>query len=875
MHKSPCVLGPNAMMAPFHIPCSAPLPCASQWNPESAAKGKEWQVDMQEVAAAEDPLQPHRASLQKIADFSHSLPTYLEVTAASNTAHEKDSISLIKTTNKTSRKLLDLYQPASLRPLRRTKRRWVITTIDLEEEDKGPFPKLAAELFSDKSGNVSLRYMISGPGVDEYPEVGLFSIEDDANGCVYVHRTIDRESTPSFKIRFDVAHRVTGEIVDRSLIFIVKIKDINDNVPKFRKEEFNITIKENHDTGEPVFLVTALDKDEEDTSNSQVSYFLIAQTPNLKEPRFNIDPTSGLIVVSGCLEHKTASSFKLLIKARDHGTPQMSSTATVNIAVEDTNNHLPVFTKENYQLQISEGDVVPGVLRFQVEDQDSPNTAAWRAKYKIVEGNEKKQFAIETDPETNEGILSVIKPLNYEDASERRLVISVENEEPFAPCQNRKLGSPPVAPFRATVGVKVLDINDAPEFQLPVLVLQEEEGMRPGTRLGEYIAVDPDVMPNKIQYRLVHDPADWMSIDENMGILTVVKELDRESPYVKNSVYPIIVHAIDDGVPPQTGTGTILLYLSDINDNMPTLVTPSLELCEKERWTPLIIKVEDNDSHPYAGPFTFKLADDSESIKQNWRLGKSFGDSVELLMVRSLHRGKYLVPFLILDRQGSSVRQNLSVRLCHCTDGHICEESNSMSLSLGGGAIAEILAALLLLLVTGCLVLWCSCGLKTKKSQAYLPSEEGNQTFIKYNEESENVLSQDVNGMAIVHFLTSSQGHYIQDLYGTNAMGLPKSRVQFSRFMETFQRRPLNVFVETLGEMLTQRLGHLRNQEENMTTYRPYIYAEEGMLERSCSFISLLISDHELPEDFLDTLGPKFAVLDAICQKRFQPQPLP
>lgn len=49
------------------------------------------------------------------------------------------------------------------------------------------------------------------------------------------------------------------------------------------------------------------------------------------------------------------------------------------------------------------------MLRLPVQDHDSPFTSAWRAKFNISNGNEEGHFDISTDPETNEGILHVIK----------------------------------------------------------------------------------------------------------------------------------------------------------------------------------------------------------------------------------------------------------------------------------------------------------------------------------------------------------------------------------------------------------------------------------------------------------------------------------
>ncbi|XP_062445530.1 cadherin-like protein 26 [Rhea pennata] len=786
---------------------------------------------------------------------SHSGLLFYKVTAANTFSHEVENFHLGQAIQKKTTQWLDPYQLDGLHPLRRTKRTWVITTIVVQEEEKGPFPKYAGQLFNNKAFNASVRYLISGPGVDEYPEIGLFSIEDDVNGHVYVHRTIDREKTPSFQVRFDVVHRKNAELLDRPLFFKIKVKDVNDNAPEFSKKEFNITIRENHSKDEPVFQVTASDKDEGGTDNSQVSYSLIMQMPILDGFTYNIDPTTGLILLSGCLNYEIASFFKLLVEASDHGVPQQSSTATVNVAIEDANNHLPVFINDHYQLQISAGQEHPAALRLQVEDKDSANTPAWRAKYNITKGNEKKHFAIMTDPETNDGILSIVKPLIFEENSEKRLVISVENEEPFFSCKNGKVMISSTESMNVTVNIKVLKSQHAPQFHPPILVVQKEDPVKPGTVFRRYLAKYPDNTPRKIKYELAHDPAGWVKVNENSGVLTVAKEFDQESPYVNDSLYTIIVQAVDDGIPPQTGTGTILLYLSDINDRMPALVTPSLDLCDQKERTPLIIKAKSALVQNVNGPFTFELAEDSEDVKHNWKLGRNFGESVELLMLRRLPQGSYLVPFIIQDGQGFSTRQNQHVRLCVCPDGYTCADSPRSQVRLGGNAIAVMLIALLLLLVSS--ILLCRFYASGSKGKASLPPQEGEQTLITYNEENRKPLSQaklDTTDYVTLLPVSTEVGKV------TVKDGL------YTRYNKTSQTRYLHHTLQTVDKILDQKLCDQNRLEDDGHSYEPCIYAEEGEPERSSSFHSLSIVSEELPWDFLQTLGPKFSALDKICQ---------
>ncbi|XP_066443783.1 cadherin-like protein 26 isoform X2 [Eleutherodactylus coqui] len=817
----------------------------------------------------------------------------------------------------------------SLRPLRRFKRRWVLTTIVLEENDAGPFPKHAGNLFNDRSNNYSITYLISGPGVDEPPEVGLFHI-NERTGAVYVNRPIDREKTPLFVLRFDAAEAGTGSIVDRELLINIEIQDLNDNAPVFTNDTYETTLKETADLDKPFFKLTATDSDKEETINSTVTYYMINEIPKIPNVEFRIDPDHGLIYGKGCLDYQAAGIIRLIVGARDNGKEPMVSTTTVTVRLQDGNNNMPVFTPDKYELSLHEGEVKNNTLRLKVEDKDAPRTPGWRAKYTIISGNEKDNYNLVTDPETNEGVLNIVKPLDFEGDPTKTVVVAVENEEALYSCVNNKLVmDKTTAKSTATLRISVIDTNDAPVFSPSTRIIREKEGVKPGTVLGKCNATDTDIVPNKIRYKVAEDPAGWVTVDENTGVLTTIQELDRESPYVNRTVYKVVVHAIDDGEPAATGTGTVLIYLSDINDNAPRLVSPYIQRCEQQNMMPLVVEAADKDLDPYAGPFKFEVpAERSRSVEKNWNVRQRSDRAVEILMLQNLKKGNYTIPLQIYDRQGTSSRQVLNVRVCSCPDGENCERLEPAAHQLGGGGIGAIIGALLFFLLALGLLVCFLCGPDGKKHPKMPGTEEGNQTLIQYNEEGGSVLSQAspavlvANGNGNTEYAakdreavgsrrqssTFPRNQYpswdeeaverphitrTQSLKPPTARRAPAARTQSwnpggagsirpasrhsgqshtlsqnSKYMKTesLRRRPENMFVERIGDMLNERL-HSFSEDDNISTYRPRTYAYEGELEPIDAIDFPIPDNSKMDFSFLDDFDPKFSRLEEICKK--------
>lgn len=79
------------------------------------------------------------------------------------------------------------------------------------------------------------------------------------------------------------------------------------------------------------------------------------------------------------------------------------------------------------------------------------------------------------------------------------------------------------------------------------------------------------------------------------------------------------------GIPPASGTGTLQIYLIDINDNAPELLPKEAQICEKPNLNVINITAADADIDPNVGPFVFELPSVPSAVRKNWTITRLNG----------------------------------------------------------------------------------------------------------------------------------------------------------------------------------------------------------------------------------------------------------
>uniref|UniRef100_A0AAY4DKE2 Cadherin-1 n=1 Tax=Denticeps clupeoides TaxID=299321 RepID=A0AAY4DKE2_9TELE len=722
---------------------------------------------------------------------------------------------------------------SSFQVLNRVKRAWVIPPAYISENLRGPFPYHVVQIKSDNDEETQIYYKISGEGANQ-PPVGLFII-DKFTGEIRVTQPLDRESKSQYKLK---CHAMTGTGVEaeKPMDVIVYVMDQNDNRPVFTQNPYTGSVAEASKKGTEILKVNATDADDPSLDNGVVRYRILSQSPpQPNEAMFSINSvTGGILVNSESLDREKYPTYTLEIEAADMDGKGMTTISTAIITVTDSNDNPPRFQQNEVSYKILVG---AEVVKMSVTDDDEANSPAWKAKFRIVDGDPGGSFSVATGPSGQDGIISTVKPLDFEMNKLYVLRVAVENEIPFAV-------SLPTA--TATVTVNVEDVNEAPIFKPTEKTITVPEDVALDSDLVSFKATDPDTARNqKVTYKIGSDPAGWLDVVKDSGLIKVKKELDRESPYVKNARYKALILAIDNGGYP-LGTGTLMIELQDINDNAPTIEEYDIKVCNKES-SPVLLTVKDKDGEGNTFPFRVQLRGEGP---KNWSAEMNTNQTSIILTLKSkLEEGVYNVVLRVFDSQNLFQDNTLHATVCDCTGSDVQCQGRISEAGFGLPVILGILGALLALLLLVLLLLMFMRKNKVKKEPLLPPEDDLRDNVYYYDEEGGGEDDQDYDLSVLHRGLDNRPEVFRNDVEPT--------------FMPAPQYRPRPANPDEIGNFIDDNL----KAADNDPTAPPYdsllVFDYEGGGSDAGSLSSLNSSSSGEDQDYdcLNEWGPRFKKL--------------
>uniref|UniRef100_H0X1K9 Desmoglein 4 n=1 Tax=Otolemur garnettii TaxID=30611 RepID=H0X1K9_OTOGA len=801
--------------------------------------------------------------------------------------------------------------------VRRQRREWIKFAAACREGEDNSKRNPIARIRSDCESNHKVTYRISGVGIDR-PPYGVFTI-NPRTGEINITSVVDREITPLFLI-YCRALNARGEDLEGPLELRVKVMDINDNAPVFSQNVYIASIEENSEANSLVVKVSATDADEENHLNSKVAYKIISQEP-AGAPMFILNRYTGEVrTMSSFLDREQHSMYNLIVRGsdRDGAADGLSSECDCRIKVVDVNDNIPTLEKTSYSASIEENCLSSELIRLQAIDLDEEGTANWLAKYLILSGNEGNWFEIQTDPKTNEGILSVVKMLDYEQAPNIHLGIGVKNEADFhhSIASQFQMHSTPVR-------IQVVNVKEGPTFHPSSLTFSVPEGIKGDSLLnyvlGTYTAIDLDTghPATNVRYIIGHDAGSWLKVHSRTGKIQFSREFDKNSKYITNGIYTAEILAIDDGLG-KTATGTICIEVPDIDDYCPDVFPHRGTICTD--FPSAIISVSEDS---YGSPFSFCVVDEPPGTVDMWDIIPRNATSAILRTEQPLLLDLYQIPIVVKDRYNRVCDSPQMVQLyaCDCDNNHMCldssitgihagditgdiygpiteDQAEATNVGLGPAGIGMIALGALMLLLMPLLLLMCCCkrrqpaGLGT----SFAPVPEGGEGVMQtWRIEGAHPEDRDVSNICVPMTASNTQDRmdsseiYNNTYAGGGTVEGGVSGVELNTGLGT-----------ATGLLAGGATGAVRRRSSTLGTLREfadtgvntafldsyfsekaYIYADEdeGRPANDC----LLIYDHEgagspvgsigccswivddLDESCMETLDPKFRTLAEIC----------
>ncbi|KAM6104496.1 cadherin-9 isoform 3-T5 [Theristicus caerulescens] len=752
-----------------------------------------------------------------------------------------------KRTNKHSRseRITGLSENGG-KTLHRTKRGWMWNQFFLLEEYTGPDTQYVGKLHTDQDkGDGNLKYILTGDGA------GSLFVIDENTGDIHAAKKLDREEKSLYVLRAKAIDRKTGRQVEPESEFIIKIHDINDNEPKFTKDLYTASIPEMSGVGTSVIQVTATDADDANYGNSAKVVYSILQG----QPYFSVDPETGIIKTAlPDMSRENREQYQVVIQAKDMGGQMggLSGTTTVNITLTDVNDNPPRFPQSTYQFSSPES-APPGTPlgRIKANDPDVGENA--ETEYSISNGDGSDMFDIVTDKDTQEGIITVKKHLDFENKMLYTLRVEATNTHPDP--RFLQLG-----PFKDTALVKISveDIDEPPVFSRPWYLIEVDEDAKEGSIIGQVVAQDPDITKNAIKYSVDrHTDLDRIfNIYSGNGSLFIAKPLDREETPWHN----ITVIATEINNPRQSSQIPVFIRILDINDHAPEFAKYyETFVCENAKAGQLIqtVSAVDKDEPPQGHKFFFELVPEF-AVHPNFSIVDNKDNTAGIMTRRNGYsRSKmstYLLPIIIFDNDYpiQSSTGTLTIRVCACDSWGNMQSCNAEALllpaGLSTGALIAILLCIIILLVL--VVLFTALKRQRKKEPLIISKDDVRDNIVTYNDEGggeEDTQAFDIGTLR-------------------NPEAREESKMRRDVIPETiFQIRRTAPLWENID---VQDFIHRRLKENDLDPAAPpydslatYAYEGNDSIANSLSSLESLTTEGNQDYDYLSDWGPRFKKL--------------
>ncbi|XP_067375484.1 protocadherin-10 isoform X2 [Channa argus] len=434
-----------------------------------------------------------------------------------------------------------------------------------EELEHGAFVgNIAEDLGLDVAKLSARRFRIVSGAKKQYLEVNL------ENGILFVNEKIDREElcerSPSCFLHLQVVIENPLELYRVE----VEILDVNDNSPSFPWSEFNLDITESAAPGSCFPLESAQDQDV--GTNALRSYQLSANEHFVLNIQTRNDGSKfAELVLDTPLDREQQKKHEMVLTAFDGGSPERSGTALITVTVLDANDNVPVFDRSVYRASLVE-NAPRGTLVLKLNATDLDEGSNGEVTY-AFSGHAplKVRELFSVDPYTGE--IRVKGIVDYEKASVYELYMQAKDRGPSAVAVHSK------------VLVDILDVNDnVPDVILTSVSTPVQEDAPPGTVIAVISVMDRDSGENgNVDCQIPSNvPFQLHSSFKNYYTLVTSDFLDREAV----SEYNITLTARDMGAPSLSTRKTILVQVSDINDNPPRFSQPSYTVYVTENNAP-------------------------------------------------------------------------------------------------------------------------------------------------------------------------------------------------------------------------------------------------------------------------------------------------